>query len=66
MTNYDDMRQYLKRYTVVQLKKEIMKFKNKFRVSKLRRSQLEYLIISYRDLFSHLFRGDIKRSFTKD
>ena len=54
------LRNHLKNFTVKELKKEVVAVKKGFQVSKLRRAQVEAVILSYPSLFKHLLNKNPK------
>ena len=50
----EQLKNHLKKFTVKELKKEVLKVKKDFQVSKLRRAEVEHVILSNHRLFRHL------------
>ena len=54
------LQKHLKNFTVRQLKKEVVAVKRGFQVSRLKRAEVEAVILSYPDLFKHLLNKNPK------
>ena len=50
----EQLKNNLKKFTLRELKQEVLKVKKYFQVSKLRRAEVEHVILSYHRLFQHL------------
>jgi len=61
MTSTNELKNHLKHFTVKELKKEVMKVKKKFQVSKLKREDVERVILLYHQDFLHLLKIDKKK-----
>ena len=60
------LKTHLKKFTVKELKKEVMKVKKQFQVSKLRRDDVERVILLYHRDFLHLLKGKKKEPSVND
>ena len=60
------LKTHLKKFTVKELKKEVMKVKKQFQVSKLRRADVERVILLYHRDFLHLLKDKKKEPSVKD
>ena len=61
MTSTNELKTHLKKFTVKELKKEVMKVKKQFQVSKLKREDVERVILLYHQDFLHLLKIDKKK-----
>ena len=63
MVNYDKLKNHLKNFTVKELKKEVINVKKGFQVSKLRRIDVENVILKNHLLFLHLLeKNKVKKT----
>ena len=53
-TMYDQLKSHLKNFTVKELKKEVLNVKKDFQVSKLKRAEVENVILINHQHFKHL------------
>ena len=61
MISTNELKTHLKKFTVKELKKEVMKVKKQFQVSKLKREDVERVILLYHQDFLHLLKIDKKK-----
>ena len=61
MTSTNELKTHLKKFNVKELKKEVMKVKKQFQVSKLKREDVERVILLYHQDFLHLLKIDKKK-----
>ena len=61
MTSTNELKTHLKKFTVKELKKEVMKVKKQFQVSKLKREDVERVILLYHQDFLHLLKINKKK-----
>lgn len=59
MVNKNALKNHLKNFTVKELKQEVVKVKKEFQVSKLKRAEVEAVILHYSYLFGHLLKKKI-------
>ena len=64
MTSINELKTHLKKFTVKELKKEVMKVKKQFQVFKLKRVDVERVILLYHHNFLHLLKIDKKKKPT--
>lgn len=56
MTNHNQLKNHLKNFTVKELKKEVINVKKGFQVSKLKRAEVENVILKNPQHFLHLLK----------
>jgi len=63
MTSLNELKTHLKKFTVKELKKEVMKVKKQFQVSKLKRVDVENVILKNHQHFLHLLeKNKVKKT----